>query len=152
MRLQVVPHSSWICPATIQTLPDGRVSVYIVNPRNMHSLYLRAQRRHSHRQREKRIIGHLSFDVYHWYFRKVVAAAIVCGPLQLRTASGSAGSFATPLRSETTPLPLTVLRLGAVANDQIENQMMLIWPIIVRHPVVSAAGLIMLSYSTSQHC
>ena len=33
-------------PATIQTLPDGRVSVYIVNPRNDDvRVYLRAQRR-----------------------------------------------------------------------------------------------------------
>jgi hypothetical protein len=33
-------------PATIQTLPDGRVSVYIVNPRNDDvRVYLRARRR-----------------------------------------------------------------------------------------------------------
>ncbi len=35
-------------PATIQTLPDGRVSVYIVNPRNDEvRVYLRAKRRKS---------------------------------------------------------------------------------------------------------
>ena len=33
-------------PATIQTLPDGRVSVYVVNPRNDEiRVYLRARRR-----------------------------------------------------------------------------------------------------------
>jgi hypothetical protein len=35
-------------PATIETLPDGRVSVYIVNPRNDDvRVYLRARRRHA---------------------------------------------------------------------------------------------------------
>lgn len=51
LRNTVVLPAGWYLtvlssPATIQTLPDGRVSVYIVNPRNdeVH-VYLRARRR-----------------------------------------------------------------------------------------------------------
>ncbi|MEK6299650.1 MAG: hypothetical protein AABO41_02925 [Acidobacteriota bacterium] len=51
LRNTVVLPSGWYLtalssPATIQTLPDGRVSVYIVNPRNDDvRVYLRARRR-----------------------------------------------------------------------------------------------------------
>lgn len=53
LRNTVVLPSGWYLtglasPATIQTLPDGRVSVYIVNPRNDDvRVYLRARRRPS---------------------------------------------------------------------------------------------------------
>src|SRR5499433_3030628 len=51
LRNTVVLPSGWYLtglasPATIQTLPDGRVSVYVVNPRNDDvRVYLRARRR-----------------------------------------------------------------------------------------------------------
>jgi hypothetical protein len=51
LRNMVVLPAGWYltalgCPATIQTLPDGRVSVYIVNPRNDDiRVYLRARKR-----------------------------------------------------------------------------------------------------------
>ena len=51
LRNTVVLPAGWYltalaCPATIQTLPDGRVSVYIVNPRNDDiRVYLRARKR-----------------------------------------------------------------------------------------------------------
>jgi hypothetical protein len=51
LRNTVVLPAGWYLtglasPATIQTLPDGRVSVYIVNPRNDEvRVYLRARRR-----------------------------------------------------------------------------------------------------------
>jgi len=51
LRNTVVLPAGWYltglaCPATIQTLADGRVSVYIVNPRNDDvRVYLRARRR-----------------------------------------------------------------------------------------------------------
>jgi hypothetical protein len=51
LRNTVVLPTGWYLttlssPATIQTLPDGRVSVYIVNPRNDEvRVYLRARRR-----------------------------------------------------------------------------------------------------------
>lgn len=53
LRNTVVLPAGWYLtglasPATIQTLPDGRVSVYIVNPRNDDvRVYLRARRRAS---------------------------------------------------------------------------------------------------------
>ncbi|HMG75556.1 MAG TPA: hypothetical protein VK582_18805 [Pyrinomonadaceae bacterium] len=51
LRNTVVLPSGWYLtglasPATIQTLPDGRVSVYVVNPRNDDiRVYLPARRR-----------------------------------------------------------------------------------------------------------
>jgi hypothetical protein len=53
LRNTVVLPAGWylttlLSPATIQTLPDGRVSIYVVNPRNDDvRVYFRARRRMS---------------------------------------------------------------------------------------------------------